>query len=306
MTNSMLARIIATHCCVCRTPLTDAESVEHGIGPVCSKRYYSPKHAPTEDQVKVAIGKLAVSGIPDDIIDGFLGVVNNDYVNARHGCNILVKWASAHYSDRDVVFQCSGVIRALGYTELADKLEDDRTAATLRYFADHIEAFVPELYTLDRDLQKIPDSTPLGTKLGRKVGWSIPIERQGHFEAVLGVHLGGKLAGGTKGVFTIPPKRWNDVWKFLQPTPAPVAPAPVAAPAPVQATLPIVGNVQVLVAHGMLEIYAPFNRTFIDALKTTIPTRDRRWNGRCWVVSPLFRASVANLINTHYGVSVAA
>lgn len=308
-TNYMLARITATHCCVCRSPLTDAESVEHGIGPVCSKRYYNPKHQPDDDQVKVAIGKLAVSGLPDDIIDGFLKVVNNDHVNARHGCNILVKWASAHYDDRDVVFKCSSVIRALGYTDLADKLEDDRTVATIRHFADRIEAFIPDQYTLERDMKKIPDAVRMknadGTdaKIGRKVGWTFPLERQGHFEAVLGVHLGGKLACGTKGVHHITSKRWTDVYAFLNPPP-PVAPMPApVAPVPAPA-MPTVGNVQVLTNNGLLEIYSPFNRGFIDALKTTIPANDRRWTGRCWTVKPLFRAAVANLINTHYGVNV--
>ena len=315
LNNYVLASITASHCCVCRTPLTDAESVEHGIGPTCSRRYYNPKHVPTDDQVKVALGKLAVSELPDTIIDGFLKVVNNDRVNARHGCNILVKWSSAHYDDREVVFKCSDIMRALGYTELADKLEDDRTVATVRYLSDKVEAFIPDSYTLERDMKVIPgakrtynaDGTP--AKIGRKIGWTLPLEQADHFETVLGVHAHGKLSCDTKGIRTIPYKRWTDLHAFRRPAPV-VIPTPVvvAAPAPVVAapvTTPdlTTGTVQIVTNGGTLEIYSPFNRPFIDALKVAVPYRDRKWTGHCWKVAPVYKDVVKNLVVTHYGVA---
>lgn len=35
--------LVRTHCCICRQPLTDAQSVEHGMGPTCRKRFRLPK-----------------------------------------------------------------------------------------------------------------------------------------------------------------------------------------------------------------------------------------------------------------------
>lgn len=285
-----VARITATHCCVCKSPLTDAESLDLGLGPVCSKRYYNPRHVPTEDQVKVSLGRLSASGLPEDIIDGFLAVVDNHHTNARAACNLLIKWASANYDNRDMIFKCSAIIRALGYDELANKLEDDRTTATIRTLTDHVEAFIPDKYNLERSVTAIPGAVKLDTKLGRKIGWSIPLNQVNHFEAVLGFHCGGELAcGDARGIRTIARRRWTDVLAFRN---------PAAPPAPVQCP------VQIVPLGNRLEVYSPYNSDFITALKANVPCRDRRWTGRCWEVSPLFRNVVVTLVSTHYGVSV--
>ena len=111
-THASITNITATNCCVCRAHLTDAESVEHGIGPICSKKYYNPLHIPTTKMVQEALGLLQASDLPDNIVDAFLKVVNNKRRNARKGSNILVYWASCNYQDRAEVFKCSKIIRA--------------------------------------------------------------------------------------------------------------------------------------------------------------------------------------------------
>ena len=151
-----VVKVVATNCCVCHAQLTDAESVEHGIGPVCSKKYYNPVHVPTEEMVKNALGLLAISGLAEVLLDAFLKVVSNDHTNARAGCNLLVYWASAHYKDRDEVFKCSAIIRALGYIELADKLEIDRTVGHIDDKGDHLVAFVGYRRGFQNDMDRIP------------------------------------------------------------------------------------------------------------------------------------------------------
>lgn len=304
MPNSyMLSRIIASHCCVCRTPLTDAESVDSGIGPVCSRRYYNPKHVPTADQVKIALGLVSNSDLPPDIILDFVSVVNNDHVNARQGCNLLIKFASANYDDRDTVFKCSAIMRSLGYHELADKLETDRTTVTVRLWEDKIEAYIPDHYTLERDMKKVPgcsrmfnvDGTPV--KMGRKVGWVVPLNHKAYFETILGVHCGGQLMCGTEGIRTIPRKRWDDMFAFQN--------GQAKTNAPQSANAAIGGNVQILTSmSGRLEVYSPFNQAFIDALKKSVPKRDRVWTGYCWAVSAIFRDVIKSLVHAHYGVDV--
>lgn len=306
LSHAQLARITATRCCVCRAPLTDAESVEHGIGPTCSRRYYNPQYVPTDAQVMVALGHLAASELPDHIVDGFLNLVDNTHVKARLGCNLLVYWASAHYDDRDEVFKCSKIIRALGYEELADKLEADRTTATVRYLPDKLEVFVPDKFTLERDMRAIPGVAKMleadgsQVKQGRKIGWTVPVEQTAHFETVLGVHCGGELACGTKGIYTIPRKRWADLQVFRQPknAPAPAGQTPTA-------TLPDGGVVQILpTSNGRLEIHSPFNAAFKDALKAQVPYKQRSWTGTCWAVSASYLETVKTLIKLHYGVTL--
>lgn len=283
-----LSRITASHCCVCRSPLTDAESVDSGIGPVCSKRYYSPRHTPTEDQVKIALGRLSSSGLPEDIIDDFLAVVDNHHTNARAACNLLIKWASANYDNRDMIFKCSAIIHALGYDELANKLEDDRTTATIRTLADHVEAFIPDKYAIERAVTAIPGAVKLTTKLGRKIGWSIPLDQVNHFETVLGFFCGGELAcGDARGIRTIARRHWVDVVAFRNPS---------AVKQPIQAS-----PVQITNMGRTLEVYSPFNQDFITALKANVPVRDRRWTGRCWEVTAIFRNVVETLVSVHYG-----
>ena len=295
--SNQIRLIMATHCCVCRASLTDSESLNDGIGPVCSKRYYNPTHNPTDDQVKFALGHLSMSGLPEDIIDKFLTIVNNNHVNARSGCNLLIKWASANYGDRDMVFKCSAIIRALGYTELADKLEDDRTSATVRILPGHVEAFISDKYSLQRDMKNIPGATPIHnadgtpTKIGRKVGWAFPLDQREIFEIILGVHCGGELMCGTAGIRTIHRKRWADIADYQNRKKNP--PANTTG-----------GSIQIVMSCGRLEVYSPFNQDFITALKTTIPYRDRAWTGKCWAVTPLFREAIKNLITVHYGVTV--
>jgi len=246
---------------------------------------------------------LAASGLPDHIVDGFLQSVDGSSVKARLGSNLLVYWASAHYDDRTEVFKCASIIRALGYTELADKLESDRTVATVRYPVapdDKLEVYIPDSINLERDMKGIPGAqlltAPDGNlkKQGRKIGWSVPLAEALHFETVLGVHCGKELACGTKGIYPIPKKNWADVKAFRQPSPQQTFAASVQG-----------GTVQVLtLANGRMEIHSPFNPAFKEALKTQVPYRDRIWTGTCWSVASRYHGIIKSLIQMHYGVMV--
>jgi len=284
--------------------LTDAESVEHGIGPVCSRRYYDPLHQPTEQDVKNALGLLAISGLPDRIVDEFMRQVNNNHANARLGCNVLVYWASCNYQNRDEVFKCSAVIRALGYTKLAEKLEVDRTVAVVRETEHQVEVFVPDQYPFRRDLMRIngivpiPDTdtaTPTGkpvgaqAKIGHKLGWSFPKSSMPHFECVLGVHYGGDLASNPNGVFKIARRRRWDLDSYLHP-----AKAPTATSQGIRLTPSANGH--------YIEIHTPFLPAFKDELKHVIPWMDRTWTGSHWEVDMKHRATVVALIQKHFGV----
>lgn len=306
-THAAIAQLTASNCCVCRAGLTDAESVEHGIGPVCSKRYYSPLHQPTEIQIKNALGLLVCSFLPQHIEDGFMKLVHNTdgkpHANARVACNLLVYWASCHYDQRDEVFKCSAIIRTLGYEELADKLEADRTVAIVREHDDHIEVYIPAKYRFTNDMKAIPgaealtvtESSPTGEpfekpkKVGRKVGWRIPIKEKDYFLAVLGYHCGNEMACGDGNIWKVPNKTWRDLRPFKQ--------------GPVTTAL---GAVRLEdTSNGHFRVFTPYNNDFITDLKK-INYRQRRWNpnDRCWEVKKAHEAEVKALITKHYGVTL--
>lgn len=293
-----LAQITATHCCVCRTPLTDAESVEHGIGPVCSRRYYNPLHTPTEEQLQVALGHLAISGLDDDIIDKVLAVIGNDHVNARMGCNLLIKWASAHYADRDVVFKCANVIRALGYTELADKLEADRTTAIVLVGANEIEIYVPDKYQVIRELERIPGSHRLrnadGTaqKKGAKVGWTIPVAHGEWLNALLGVYFHGQLMCGTGGIRKIPHASWSTL--------AACRAGQTTVTTPTTPTYVTMTQR----ANGWVDLHTPYNGAFLADLKAKVPYQSRSWTGSIWTFDAHYITTVRTLVLAHFGVAV--
>ena len=302
--HSTLAQMTASHCCVCRAELTDAESVEHGIGPTCSDKHYDPLHRPTQKMVQGALGLLAVSELPDHIIDGFLRLVNNDHENARLGSNLLVYWASCHYDNRAEVFKCSAIIRALGYTVLADRLEIDRTAAHVVSTGTEVVAYVGSKDRFEKDMTFVPGAVKdKSSKVGSKTKWTIPLAEKDHFLCVLGVSYGGKLgcgnnpSGRSQRVWTIPPKRWSDLRVFRQPKTAP-APTSSGGTPTFQP-----GNICLNLAPGnTLEVKTPYNASFVKALKDAVPYRDRKWDGdrRIWHVRASYFTAVTALIGQHY------
>lgn len=293
---ALKARITATHCCVCRKVLTDAESIEHGIGPVCSRKYYDPDFLPNEKQVMNAIGLLQASGLPEHIIDGFLSCVDNlegaEKNNARKACNLLVYWASCRYYDKDEVFRCAAIIRALGYGTLADKLEIDRTAARIEEKEWVLNVMVPSRDSrFLRDLHRISGTQKTDEVSGNKIGYTVPIHEKDHFMAVLGLHYGNELACGGGKVWVIPRKRISDVLYFrTQQTPTPT---PATVPTP---------KVFIKVMPGYAKVFTPFNANYINALKQVVPFRHRRWTGECWEVTLVYLNAVKSLVHTHYGI----
>lgn len=303
--HASIARMVATHCCVCQRELTDAESVELGLGPICSHRYYDPLHVPDAHQIEVALGLLAVSGLPDHVTTAFLSHVHNDDANARPACNLLVYWASCHYTDRDEVFKVTKIIRALGYVTLADKLEQDRTVVHIEDEGATLRVFTGSAYSLVRNLKEIPglvaltDPTTGGQlKRGPKFGWTCPKTQEDHLMAVLGVHEGRELMYCPKGILHIPPKRWVDVMFFRRPATA-TGPQPVEARTQDGHTIRLVP-----VAGGRTEVWTPFNPAFKDDLKKAVAYTNRSWTGKCWLVADLALPVVKRLVGHYFGVAL--
>jgi hypothetical protein len=60
-------------------------------------------------------------------------------------------------------------------------------------------------------------------------------------------------------------------------------------------------------AGGSIAVITPFDRAFVNALKTDIPYAARRWDqaGKRWLVDPAYADQVADLIHSFFGETVA-
>lgn len=118
----------ASHCCVCASPLTDATSVEFGIGPVCRKKYqYEDAYDITPDQVM----ELAVWS-RTELPEALMVEVNKAAAanNSRRCANLLVYYASAE--DGIEAVKSAHALRILGYVALADRVQDRLSAVSLK------------------------------------------------------------------------------------------------------------------------------------------------------------------------------
>ncbi len=306
-----VVRIVASHCCVCRRELTDASSVQNGIGPICSTKYYSDAHVPSEDEILHATGSLAVSALPDEIIDAVLAQI--DKTNAREACNILVYYCSAHYEDRDTVFQVAAIVRDFGYGELADKLEEDRTKVSIRKGDDNgteviIVGVSQDKWKARNDFLKVKGSRKM-PKEGRKYRFAFPADDKTKLlvECILGYHYGNLLATVSEGflgkdrtgITHVPRRSWSDLEAFRRPQ--------TAGTTKVATTSSDKGGAVRIVDPGgnrKIEFWSPYNQSWLDAMKTQINWRSRKWTGSCWTFDRAVIDTVKALAQAHYSVTL--
>lgn len=299
-------QVTATHCCVCRRALTDAESVEQGIGPICSSRYYNPLFVPTDDQVLNALGWLTTLAM-QNILPGVLYETIRAYQNdARKACNILIYWASAHYEDREKVLGCAQVVRAFGYIELADKLESDRSQVHLFPDPNNGSQYIIRIsrpsVSLKTDLTRLTSAAYTGREDHKEV-FTFPKDKLAQVETIIGAYFGGELAATKAGCFGAPqngvvkiPKRsMSEVYALRNPGQSNKL---------CQAAQFGGKGVVEIEDHDTQNIRfrSPYNGGWLAEFKKVIPKRDTRWSGSYWIVAKCHLQVVKNLAERFYGV----
>lgn len=115
-------------CAHCGFPLTDSESVERGLGPICSKKGYLEEVEPKDD----AEAMMALAEYPelvDYLVKKYKPKGNRGLVNG------LVRTASLNRRS-PVHAACSDAIEALGYTRLASLLRESLSVVDLKEVAE--------------------------------------------------------------------------------------------------------------------------------------------------------------------------
>lgn len=283
-----------TNCFICSRALTDAVSVDSGIGPICSRKFYAIDIVPTEAQVMLAVGVVAnllVKGILDDeTVDALLATKDKP----REFCNLLLKFLSTQYKNDDLILAVVPAFRAMGFEALADKVEKARNNRVLvidgeQYF---LAVKFENNYSRAAHALSAYGKQAGGPKgFGNRTGFWIAADKLKYVRPIL-CHFepGSYLFVEDEKVVdrdTLEPLSWGEMKaeiKALDPA--------VAVP---------VCRIE-RIGDGKLAVWTPYNQGFVDALKK-LPYKARSWNPakKCWQVDTAYTDRVVDLITANYG-----
>jgi len=124
---------ICTSCAHCGQPLTDSESVERGIGPICSKKGYKEEVEPKDD-VEAMMALAEYPELVDYLVKKYKPKGNRGLVNGLTRTASLNRRTPVHAA-------CTDAIGALGYEKLASALRESISAVELYELTDNPESY---------------------------------------------------------------------------------------------------------------------------------------------------------------------
>jgi hypothetical protein len=120
---------VCTHCAHCGQPLSDAISIERGIGPVCSKKGYA-EEPKVSDEIQAMIDLAEFPALMNFMVDRYKPQ------GVRAMMNALVKICSLNR--RSPVHQaCCDAIESLGYVNLASTLRESIAVVEIKDCQEH-------------------------------------------------------------------------------------------------------------------------------------------------------------------------
>lgn len=292
-------------CCRCSKELTDAASMEAGIGPVCRK----------QDNTLLA---NSIPANPPEALMHFLGIdigslvpeTVNTVLTVKHdlAANLAgtdwrkvikrIEWILSFEDNRKVTLGAfSNVARSLGYLGLAALWNGEAsTGQATVWFANGRLYVAGPRNMAARFAFKKAGGRFLGSvavpNVGNKPAWYV--EHNGDIPAFataiqthypVNIGLTDSLAVATAYAAQV------------KATPAPVAPTPPTAPTGGS-------NVKHRIEQrgSSLSVFTPYDAGFIADLKATVPYAFRSWEpaAKCWKVESRFLSAVSELILKHY------
>jgi hypothetical protein len=276
-----MTQLIGTrNCCRCGKDLTDAASLEVGIGPICRKldnALLARLIAANVPAALVTIGTVVVSSLPEVTHATYANVLadlavegNDDWRKTAKRIEWILSWRTTE-DNRNALVQ---TIEDLGYVGLAALISGDaatgKAVVTLEGGRLHLRG--PRNRSGQAAIMGIPGRRFHSATDGVKASWSVPVAAGEAFRLVVAKH-------------------WPN-FSGLEEAIASAVSEPAAAPVVVVATLN---------DAGWLQIKTPYNAAFVGEIKT-LPYRSRRWNGdaRVWEVEPSLFPQVSALVSKHY------
>ena len=133
MRYQLVFEAVCIQCAHCGQPLTDSESVERGIGPICTKKGYLEEVEPKDDTEAM----LALAEYPqlvDYLVKKYKAKGNRSLVNGLTRTASLNRRTPVHMA-------CTDAIEALGYKKLASALRESISAVELYELPDNPDAY---------------------------------------------------------------------------------------------------------------------------------------------------------------------
>jgi hypothetical protein len=201
MRHKLVFEGVCSHCAHCGQPLTDSESVERGLGPICSKKGYLEEVTPVDDTEAF----LALAEYPQLV----------EYLTAKYKpngnralCNGLVRTASLNRRT-PVHAACTDAVEALGYKRLASALRESLSVVEIydapasSGFNDSVVVWVKKSewsWEWTRDLRQIP-----GVVFPRHIkGVVVPSSRKRELWELVKKHYEGLCCKTKNGAVKIP------------------------------------------------------------------------------------------------------
>lgn len=190
--SSPSAHLVATRCAACGRALSDAPSIESGLGPDCREKhgYAAPDVSGEWEAVRALLAPhLAALALPE----GWDG-------DERRAANLLVHRIAVE-QDGALAIACSNAVRALGYRRLAERVA--RRMARIQLWEEGGSLFVRA--PASDGLRRIPWSSWAEDAKALRVEVRGTLTKLTVLE-VLKLAYPGQLVSGPKGLFVLPRK----------------------------------------------------------------------------------------------------
>lgn len=326
MTNSVTMNA-SRFCARCGKDLTDAASMECGVGPICRKldNKLLAKCLPANPKVaKVAWASIDLLAQPADVVHT-LSLVDakvatmpdvDDEVFGNDWRDTVkrIEWVLSHPLTSDTVAALYSFVDGLGYVGLSALWKGDAaTGKAVVTFSNGRLSFVGPNNKAGRISFKAacPGYRFHAKTATTPAAWSAPAKAWKGFFETLVTHWPNNeglaeaveqaknwLSHETPAPLTLVPSTWTDgnaaeleqALIEVGALPAPAKPAPKCF---------------VTVDGDTLKVVTPYNGAFVAELKK-LPYKERAWNpvAKCWTVKATRKTELLTLLETHYGEKV--
>ena len=307
------------NCTRCHKELTDAASMEAGIGPVCRKLDNAllarliPSNVTRAVELLTRLSLATAAEGTTDTLSKVMDAIRAPDAAAREDWRVEVKrieWVLSHADNQPLRATLTSVVSALGYVGLASLWNGEAatgkafvTCQTIGSLGTRLVIVGPKNSSARAAFKTIPGYRfhAKGTVEGvEKPCWSFAATQFAAFRLVVITHYPNHtgLVEAVEAAQAAVVAAAQAAAPVVAATPAPVA--PVAAPKAAKCSIEAVGV--------LLKIRTPYNPAFIAELKNALTWSDRRWNSgeKVWEVSANNQNVVTGLVIKHYGPTALA
>lgn len=309
-----LAHHSQRRCARCGQPLTDAASMEEGLGPICrnlDNAVLAKKIPCNIAKARELFSYINAGDVPASrlqVVVDLEAALIEERAETRQDWRKEVKrieWLLSFNVFPGIRLKFSSLVEALGYVGLAALWQGDASTGPAQVFFDMENSL---LYLVGSDVkagrlafkklgsyQKSAAILPavikakLGEQLAKKSFWALPAAKHEAFKEIVTKH-------------------WVNVDSDLLDIACEMAkavPVPATPPTPEVPEKKKESNISVTHEDKWLRIKTPYNAAYVSDIKK-LPPGTRKWSydDYCWRVLDTHKDKVLALIQEHYGVSV--